>query len=620
MLPSGRGFAQGGNPQDARRGHFPHRSALCHDGAATFLPHGGLPKRKLANAVQHPSCCSVLPGSNDRCRPGSDRLPHSISSPLGMGLTVDQFDGLARQASQAQAIFVLCSLLLWVLDIELTLNSLLHESASGAFLQCRSNPRLAGCSEAQPAVSVDADTASILLAVRSVASVVAVGLVATAAVYHANRHLQLTSPLDLRPAPVQQAEAAAPWRTVASACRPWRRRLCSRRAHWGLVGEVLVMLPHIVPGAAAAAAAVPSPTLGSAAWQVSLYSIALAPFMFLRLFVLLRWAYFSLSPLSRPAGQFITRFVDLGAAPQAFMLKSAFRDHPVTLTAGAFSLLLLGAAYVVRVLEISACLLTGGDAPRLVSQRALSLPPPLEAGDSSAPCLALSMQEAVWLMMVSSLTVGYGDVVPESYAGRAAGFLGTLLGVLLSGILIASTIAFLRLSLPEQAVGQFLQRSVGERRLKGVAASAVQAVWRHYKAEQHFLTWVQGAAGTVAFRPVSGRLPLELAAKQAVHRWRTLRFKVRSAAMNSNLALQRSIRTGSLLTRVQAVREAAASLAERVQAPSPPKHMPPVQAVRAPPEVIQATPQAHLTHIEAELTALRGTVTRLMSSVAPGPS
>jgi hypothetical protein len=62
----------------------------------------------------------------------------------------------------------------------------------------------------------------------------------------------------------------------------------------------------------------------------------------------------------------------------------------------------------------------------------------------------LQFHNAVWLMFVTSSTVGYGDFVPETHAGRLVAAAAALSGIILASLLTAALCNFLRWT-PEES-------------------------------------------------------------------------------------------------------------------------------------------------------------------------
>ena len=501
-----------------------------------------------------------------------------------MTLTVDVYDTRAAQLASNQAYLIALSAVLWIVSNEVLFNELFADSPS-VFTPCRTNLLLEGCETDQAPSSLPDGPNSVLLDImRSASSVVALGLVWQSICYHMNRHLATTANL----APLARTPRGAiavlqsPWLTI-KACFGYPHSLMWR---WPTVVSIAVecgLLALHVPPRIEQLALNADPQAGEAAAlrtaaTLQLFvSVAIA----LRLVLIVRAVYFARSDLVRPSGQFIRRFIELPGSPQLFMVKATFRERPVESTVGVFAVVFFFVSYVLRLFETYTCAMFSVH-PALITEGAQSAPAVAlgaiagvvyhDNSQSSDPpdmlCAPLELGDSAWLVLISSLTVGYGDVSAETHYGRAVSLAGTLLGILLTGVTIAAVIGFLRLSFPEQAVGQLLARAGSDKRFKHSAAVAIQATWRHFYAEHSFLTWVAGAGGSIAVRPVSGRLPLEIAARRAVFEWRQLRRRARLANMNLNPILQRHIRTQNLLVKVEDLRAEVEELLEEAGTPA----------------------------------------------------
>lgn len=75
----------------------------------------------------------------------------------------------------------------------------------------------------------------------------------------------------------------------------------------------------------------------------------------------------------------------------SFILKTVLKDRPATLLGAVLVLCLFAAAYMIRMVESLEC----------------SYYP-------SLGCAPLSFADALWLVVVTTLTIGYGDLVPHT--------------------------------------------------------------------------------------------------------------------------------------------------------------------------------------------------------------
>lgn len=62
----------------------------------------------------------------------------------------------------------------------------------------------------------------------------------------------------------------------------------------------------------------------------------------------------------------------------------------------------------------------------------------------------LPLDQAVYFVLITALTIGYGDITPVTTIGRVASIAAGLLGMLTTGILVAVAVRALALAFQEQ--------------------------------------------------------------------------------------------------------------------------------------------------------------------------
>uniref|UniRef100_A0A7S0WHU2 Potassium channel domain-containing protein n=1 Tax=Hemiselmis tepida TaxID=464990 RepID=A0A7S0WHU2_9CRYP len=96
----------------------------------------------------------------------------------------------------------------------------------------------------------------------------------------------------------------------------------------------------------------------------------------------------------------------------------------------------------------------------------------------------LYMQNAIWAMLVTSTTVGYGDILANTHFSRAvAGGMG-LLGIVLASLLTAALSSALQFNMHEMSALLILQREQARRELFLKAVLIVQYWWRVRKKKR----------------------------------------------------------------------------------------------------------------------------------------
>ena len=91
---------------------------------------------------------------------------------------------------------------------------------------------------------------------------------------------------------------------------------------------------------------------------------------------------------------------------------------------------------------------------------------------------------SAWLVAITFLTIGYGDIVPTSYCGRTISVLTGLLGAGCTALIVALLTRTLQLSRSERYVHDFVIDIALEKRRKIVAANMVKYCWRSFKCRQ----------------------------------------------------------------------------------------------------------------------------------------
>ena len=165
--------------------------------------------------------------------------------------------------------------------------------------------------------------------------------------------------------------------------------------------ECLICIPHPVPFYQADY--VLDPIAGGEPLTIS--TDALGMLMFLRLYLVFRFIVHR-SSLHSASARFITALNNIDYS-QWFMVKSLANTHPISLLTGSLSATICILAYIFFVLERHA---------------------------SATSTYA----DSLWFLIVSATTVGYGDISPQSYAGRANAVVGAAAGILISSILVTS--------------------------------------------------------------------------------------------------------------------------------------------------------------------------------------
>lgn len=101
--------------------------------------------------------------------------------------------------------------------------------------------------------------------------------------------------------------------------------------------------------------------------------------------------------------------------------------------------------------------------------------------DGSKDLVHSSFLNCMWLIAVTFLSVGYGDIVPTSYCGRGIAVMTGMIGAGCTALVVAVLARRLELSRAEKYVHDFVIDADLDKRLKHEAANVVRAGWFVYK-------------------------------------------------------------------------------------------------------------------------------------------
>uniref|UniRef100_A0A3B5K1F6 Calmodulin-binding domain-containing protein n=1 Tax=Takifugu rubripes TaxID=31033 RepID=A0A3B5K1F6_TAKRU len=88
---------------------------------------------------------------------------------------------------------------------------------------------------------------------------------------------------------------------------------------------------------------------------------------------------------------------------------------------------------------------------------------------------------ALWMVSVTFLSIGYGDVVPHTYCGRSICLLTGIMGAGCTVLVVAVVARKLELTRAEKHVHNFMMDSHISKRLKIAAANVLRETWLIYK-------------------------------------------------------------------------------------------------------------------------------------------
>ncbi|XP_078618311.1 small conductance calcium-activated potassium channel protein 2-like isoform X3 [Branchiostoma floridae x Branchiostoma japonicum] len=88
---------------------------------------------------------------------------------------------------------------------------------------------------------------------------------------------------------------------------------------------------------------------------------------------------------------------------------------------------------------------------------------------------------AMWLVAITFLTVGYGDMVPNTYCGRGIALITGIMGAGCTALVVAVIARKLELTRAEKHVHNFMMDTQLTKRIKNAAANVLRETWLIYK-------------------------------------------------------------------------------------------------------------------------------------------
>ncbi|XP_076726450.2 small conductance calcium-activated potassium channel protein 1 isoform X2 [Callospermophilus lateralis] len=210
---------------------------------------------------------------------------------------------------------------------------------------------------------------------------------------------------------------------------------------------------------------------------------------------------------------------------------------------------------------------------------------------------------AMWLISITFLSIGYGDMVPHTYCGKGVCLLTGIMGAGCTALVVAVVARKLELTKAEKHVHNFMMDTQLTKRVKNAAANVLRETWLIYKHtrlvkkpdqarvrkhQRKFLQAIHQAQKLRSVKIEQGKLNdqantlAELAKTQSVMYDLVSELHAQQEELEVRLAALES-RLDALGTSLQALPGLVAQAIRPPPPPPPPRPGPPDQAAQSPP-------------------------------------
>ncbi|KAL4124999.1 hypothetical protein PRIC2_008590 [Phytophthora ramorum] len=218
-------------------------------------------------------------------------------------------------------------------------------------------------------------------------------------------------------------------------------------------------------------------------------------FVVLSILVVLRptsWGQWLYYPYPIRQKEKVTSFSgNLEFSYRQFVIKKVLDDTPLNKLLVFYTVLGAVVAYVLHVTETikGDCWWEQEDASVARSEDAI--------------CYELFISDSLWMVFMTFLSIGYGDVSPRTGRGQIIIAITACIAVLLDAMFFSIIIKKFTFSTMEARVHAFLYRMELFNKKDVSAVMAVQATFRYNKSYKRSLIWHQQRGSNIFYRPLS---------------------------------------------------------------------------------------------------------------------
>ncbi|PAA74059.1 hypothetical protein BOX15_Mlig020030g2 [Macrostomum lignano] len=178
----------------------------------------------------------------------------------------------------------------------------------------------------------------------------------------------------------------------------------------------------------------------------------------------------------------------------------------------------------------------------------------MRACESYHDMLHGNILNSMWLIAITFLSIGYGDIVPNTYCGRAISITTGVMGSCCTALVVAVFARKLELTRAEKHVHNFMMDTALTKRLKNSAANVLRETWLIYK-----YTKLVKRVNPSKVRAHQRKF------LQAIHNLRKVKRDQRKLTDNANTIVDLAKTQSDIFSSVQAMHQEQDCLRERME-------------------------------------------------------